>query len=223
MLHALKPDIIAQRIFWPTPGVSSSYVHSLGAVPKTESTVRVIHEHSRPIGRSLNDALTQTNFSFQSVDDAVRLMSRIFYMAKVDIEAAYRHEPIDPYDWNKTAFCWPTDSMEDLHFDGYLHFSFFFAELMSGPFMRVSTRSQISLRFAKAILSLLRTCPWFESISGALKRSNLVSGPCVSFSRLFPVQCSARLRRYIASSRSWPVAPRTLRFPTPTRLVDCKP
>jgi hypothetical protein len=59
---ALKPDIIAQRIFRPPPNVTSSYVHSLGAVPKTESTVRVIHDHSRPVGRSLNDALTQSNF-----------------------------------------------------------------------------------------------------------------------------------------------------------------
>jgi hypothetical protein len=43
-------------------------------------------------------------------------------MAKVDIEAAYRHVPIDPYDWDKTAFCWPTDSMADSYFDGYLQF-----------------------------------------------------------------------------------------------------
>jgi hypothetical protein len=49
-------------------------------------------------------------------------MSPNCYMAKVDIEAAYRHVPIDPYDWDKTAFCWPTDSLEDLYFDGYLQF-----------------------------------------------------------------------------------------------------
>jgi hypothetical protein len=43
-------------------------------------------------------------------------------MAKKDIEAAYRHVPIDPYDWDKTAFCWPTDCLDDLYFDGYLRF-----------------------------------------------------------------------------------------------------
>jgi hypothetical protein len=43
-------------------------------------------------------------------------------MAKVDIEAAYRHVPIDPYDWDKTTFCWPTDSWDNLYFDGYLQF-----------------------------------------------------------------------------------------------------
>jgi hypothetical protein len=119
---ALEPDISAQQIFRPYPGVTFSFVHALGAVPKTESIVRVIHDHSRPTGRSLNDELTQSNFSFQSVDDAIRLMGPNCYMAKVDIEAAYRHVPIDPYDWDKTAFCWPTDALEDLYFDGYLHF-----------------------------------------------------------------------------------------------------
>ena len=119
---ALIPDIRARRIFRPCDGQTSSFVHALGAVPKTESSVRVIHDHSRPMGRSLNSQLTQSNFSFQSVDDAIRLMGRNCYMAKVDIEAAYRHVPIDPYDWSLTAFCWPTDSLEDLYFDGYLQF-----------------------------------------------------------------------------------------------------
>lgn len=120
--EALDPDISATRIFRPPPGLRSAFVHALGAVPKTATSVRVIHDHSRPMGRSLNDELSQSNFSFQSLDDAIRLMSPGCYMAKVDIEAAYRHVPIDPYDWDKTAFCWPTDSLEDLYFDGYLQF-----------------------------------------------------------------------------------------------------
>jgi hypothetical protein len=41
------------------------------------------------------------------------------YMAKVDIEAAYRHVPIDPADWDKLAFRWPDDR---LLFDAYLQF-----------------------------------------------------------------------------------------------------
>jgi hypothetical protein len=44
------------------------------------------------------------------------------YMAKVDIEAAYRHVPIDPHDWDRLAFCWPTDDDADLFLDGYLQF-----------------------------------------------------------------------------------------------------
>ena len=119
---ALESDIRANRIFRPYAGDSSSYVHALGAVPKTATTVRVIHDHSRPFGRSLNDSLSQSNFSFHSVDDAIRLMGPNCYMAKVDIEAAYRHVPIDPFDWDKLAFCWPDDDLRNLYLDGYLQF-----------------------------------------------------------------------------------------------------
>jgi hypothetical protein len=51
---ALKPDIALNRIFRPFRGEVSPFVHALGAVPKTETSVRVIHDHSRPLGRSLN-------------------------------------------------------------------------------------------------------------------------------------------------------------------------
>jgi hypothetical protein len=40
-------------------------------------------------------------------------------MAKVDIEAAYRHVPIDPADWDKLTFRWPDTR---LLFDGYMQF-----------------------------------------------------------------------------------------------------
>jgi hypothetical protein len=73
VIAALADDILRQRIFRPYPGKTSSFVHALGAVPKTATTVRVIHDHSRPFGRSLNDALSQSNFSFDSVDDAVAI------------------------------------------------------------------------------------------------------------------------------------------------------
>jgi hypothetical protein len=71
---ALRPDIASHRIFRPFSGEVSSFVHALGAVPKTATTVCVIHDHSRPFGQSLNDSMTQSKFSFSSVDDAVRLM-----------------------------------------------------------------------------------------------------------------------------------------------------
>lgn len=53
---ALDPDILANRIFRPYARQSSYFVHALGAIPETETTVRVIHDHSRPLGRALNDA-----------------------------------------------------------------------------------------------------------------------------------------------------------------------
>jgi hypothetical protein len=46
---------------------------------------------------------------------------------------------------------------------------------MPAPFMKVPTQSRTSLRFAKAILSSPRICPWFELTSVVLKRSSSVS------------------------------------------------
>jgi hypothetical protein len=43
---ALRPDIASHRIFCPFSGKVSSFVHALGAVPKTATTVRVIYDHS---------------------------------------------------------------------------------------------------------------------------------------------------------------------------------
>jgi hypothetical protein len=92
---------------------------------------------------------------------------------------------------------------------------------MSAPFMEVPTQSRTSLRFAKAISSSPRTCPWFGLTSVVLKRSSSVSALCAFPYLLFPGRFSARLRRCTASSRPWPVAPKTLPFLTPTGLVVC--
>jgi hypothetical protein len=92
---------------------------------------------------------------------------------------------------------------------------------MSALFTKVPTQSRTSLRFAKAILSSPRTCPWFGLTSVVLKQSSLVSVLCAFPYRLFPVPFSARLRRCTASFQLWPVAPRTLPFLTPTRLIVC--
>jgi hypothetical protein len=53
------------------------------------------------------------------VDDAIKLMTQGCYMARANIEAAYRHVPIDPADWDKLAFRWPDTR---LLFDGYMQF-----------------------------------------------------------------------------------------------------
>jgi hypothetical protein len=73
---ALTPNLEAGRLFIPPPGITSQYIHALGAVPKTATSVRVIHDHSRPYGSALNESLSQASFSFASVDDAIKVMSQ---------------------------------------------------------------------------------------------------------------------------------------------------
>jgi hypothetical protein len=102
--EALAPDLEAGRLFEPPINITSSYIHAIGAVPKTAHFVQVIHDHSRLYGFALNESLSQTSFSFASVDNAIKLMRPDSYMANVDIEAVYRHVPIDPADSDKLAF-----------------------------------------------------------------------------------------------------------------------
>ena len=48
-------------------------VSSLGAIPKTDSKVRLIHDCSRPAGQAVNDFATLSDKqSFQTIDDAVK-------------------------------------------------------------------------------------------------------------------------------------------------------
>jgi hypothetical protein len=116
---ALAPDIESRRIPPPAVGMTSLYIHALGAVPKTANSVRVIHDLSRPIGRALNEHMQEVTFQFESLDDAIALMKPGCYMAKVDIEGAYRHVPICPLDWEKLAFLGP-NGVE--FWDGFLPF-----------------------------------------------------------------------------------------------------
>lgn len=62
--EALAPDLAAGRLFEPPSGVLSTFIHGIGAVPKTVRLVRVIHDHSRPFGSALNESLSQCLLNF---------------------------------------------------------------------------------------------------------------------------------------------------------------
>ncbi len=74
---ASKPDVIS----------------ALGAVPKSDGGIQLIHDLSLPVGKSVNDYLPEMDkCTYESVDKANLLTPH--YMAKVDMKAAYRHVPI---------------------------------------------------------------------------------------------------------------------------------
>ncbi len=83
-------------------------ISALGAIPKPGTDkVRLIHDCSRPVGQSLNDfASLKDHYSFQSMDDAVNLLTRNCYLAKVDLQHAYRSIPIHPDDYSATGLKW---------------------------------------------------------------------------------------------------------------------
>ena len=75
-------------------------VHSLGAVPKPNGSVRHITDCSRPVKSSVNNFMkcTFSSFSFNTIDDVVKEISHDDFLATVDLQDAYRSVPIHPSD-----------------------------------------------------------------------------------------------------------------------------
>lgn len=79
---------------------------ALGAIPKSNSGVRLIHDASRPEGRSLNDLASKEHCKFQTFNEALSNISESSYCAKVDIHAAYRACSIRKKDTLLTGLKW---------------------------------------------------------------------------------------------------------------------
>ena len=66
-------------------------VSPMAAIPKPDGGVRLIHDCSRPPGRSVNDyCSTDWKQKFARVDDAASLMTEGCWFSKVDLKHAYR-------------------------------------------------------------------------------------------------------------------------------------
>jgi hypothetical protein len=83
-------------------------ISALGAIKKEHSKgVRLIHDCSQPAGHALNDyAPLGEKVSYQSVQDAVDLLTHGGFSAKVDLRSAYRSVKIHPDDWAFTGLTW---------------------------------------------------------------------------------------------------------------------
>jgi hypothetical protein len=81
-------------------------ISALGAIPKADGSVRLIHDGSRPVGGAMNDYSTPDSVKFQSLQDACTLAKPNYYMAKIDLQAAYRSVPIHPDDYAATGLQW---------------------------------------------------------------------------------------------------------------------
>lgn len=80
---------------------------AIGAIPKKEpGKVRLIHDCSRPTGQALNDYALNNPFRFQSLQDAVKLISPNSFLAKVDLSNAYRSVKIHKSNYVGTGLHW---------------------------------------------------------------------------------------------------------------------
>lgn len=89
-------------------------VSALAAIPKSDMDIRPIHDCSIPAERGCLNSFAPKfeHQSYESVDDAVRLIKQDSYLAKIDIRHAYRSVRISEQSCRATGLCWTFASGE---------------------------------------------------------------------------------------------------------------
>ena len=110
---AIRKELLRGHTSGPftTPPIQDLHCSPLGAVPKKNGTFRIILDLSSPSGSSVNDGISQSDFSvhYSSFDDAVDLVRSLGLdckMAKVDIRHAFRLCPVRPQDFKLLGMFW---------------------------------------------------------------------------------------------------------------------
>jgi hypothetical protein len=123
---ALAADILAQVSNGCTAGpflsppLENFRCLPLGGVTQKRSTkIRRIHHFSWPRGRSVNDAIpdSEASINYKMVDRAISdLVSSVLasLMVKLDLESAFRHIPVRRADWHLLGFTWDNKYFYDL-------------------------------------------------------------------------------------------------------------
>ncbi len=93
------------------PPFNPLHCSGLGLVPKDTTDWRLIFHLSAPVGDSVNDHISPSQFTlhYSSVDDAIAMLHRLgpgALMAKADIKSAFRLCPVRPEDWPLLGMCW---------------------------------------------------------------------------------------------------------------------
>ena len=81
-------------------------ISALSAVEKSDASIRLIHDYSRPLGSAVNDYATKHPFSCDSISDILGHLKPGSYMAKVDLQAAYRSVGLHPSQYTLTGLSW---------------------------------------------------------------------------------------------------------------------
>ena len=78
-------------------------ISALRAIPKPNGKIRLIHDCSRPLNLGLNEYASIDKVRFQTVNEAVGLLKKGYFMAKVDLQSAYRSVRIHQDDYSATG------------------------------------------------------------------------------------------------------------------------
>ena len=87
---------------------SPTLVSALGAVPKPDSDeLRLIHDCSMPPSKGVNSYVPNIDkLRFQTIDDAIKLLDKGYFLAKIDLRHAYRLVPIHPKNYAAMGLKW---------------------------------------------------------------------------------------------------------------------
>ena len=79
-------------------------ISPLGAIPKDDGSVRLIHDGSLQEGFAMNEYTDHHSVRYQTPQDTCRLAKPGYYCAKLDLQSAYRSVPIHPDDYKAWHF-----------------------------------------------------------------------------------------------------------------------
>ena len=110
----LAKELAAHRLTGPfdSPPFPQFRISPLGIVPKkSPGEYRLIHHLSYPSGSSVNDGIAFENctVTYARIDEAIQLIRSAgqgCYLAKRDIQSAFRIIPIHPSDYPLLGMCW---------------------------------------------------------------------------------------------------------------------
>ena len=110
----LQTELEAGRIAGPftSPPFTNLFLSPIGLVPKkTPGKFRLIHHLSFPHGTSINDGISKvhTSVQYHTVDDAIDIINSLgpnAFLAKTDIQNAFRMVPVHPSSYHLLGFQW---------------------------------------------------------------------------------------------------------------------
>lgn len=118
----------------------------LAAISKGEGKgVRLIHDASRPRGEALNDYSINNPFRFHTIQEAGVEIKRVDWLAKVDLESAYRSVRTHPADHHLAGLAW---TFEKGHEDYLIDQRLMFGARLSATIF--NSLSQAGCRMMKA-------------------------------------------------------------------------
>lgn len=97
--------------------IKPKIVIALGAVPKTDSNdIRLIHDASRPLNRSLNYYASVEKTHYTLIDKVCSILKPNGYLAKVDLSQAYRHVSLSPNNYFATGLKWKFTGFSEFNY-----------------------------------------------------------------------------------------------------------